>query len=846
MRPRASNLFAWLVLLACAQPGPAQTPPAAPARPQPAAAPAAKLTIEDILRWKIASSPVISPDGHRIAFLIAENDFDLSRTVRHLWLVDTETPQLRRLTQSDDGASEPRWSPDGRWLAFLSARGPSADAARDARYPQVWLLPLDPGESFPLTRAPEGVRHFRWAPDGKSVYFSAREPWAPAATALREQARRRKQDTSTQDSDRRRIEFWRAGLENRRSERVFAGDPGLGAFEPSPDGHWIAFLANGTGDPDDGSKTELWLLHLATSNVRRMTRREGEERALVWSPDSTRIAFLARRVPEIRQSQEEVFVLSVPAAAAPAPAAATPQEPQRLTRDFSGAIDRLHWPRGEALYFAAAVRTGNRLFRLVFSEGLAKPASPETLFISSPDWSPDGGSCAALLQSADALPEIVLLRPAELLVEPVKLTDLNPALQNFAVAPQQVVRWRARDGLEIEGLLTRPPGAVPGARLPLLLRIHGGPFAHRASALAESAEAQAWAARGWMVLEPNFRGSSAYGHDFGAASRGDIGGKDLEDILTGVDFAVAQAGADSQRLAVTGGSYGGYLTNLLIARTRRFQAAATLYGIFNLISDFSNSDFPSWERDYVGKFYWEDISSYLDRSPAKDAAHITTPVLLLHGEEDNNTFISNSREMYQALKALGRAVKFVRFPREGHGFREPNHRIEQFRLMAAWFELHVPGVAPAARTLATGEGVRSGPWELQVAAVRTPESYAGVRPRGQFVEVEILLRALTPAEGRYSLLLFDNVGGEVQLQSPDKTLYPEGVVTETLGQRLLARASSLVSAVVPGRDGSGAGQPSTLALAIVFDASPGARDFVLRVKDFPPVRIELPLAPAAP
>ncbi len=831
------RIFCLPAALAFAAPSHAQTRTPAPAKASAAVPGGAKLRIEDVLRWKIASSPAISPEGQRIAFLLAENDFELSRTVRHLWLVDTETRQTRRLTQTDDGAGDPRWSPDGRWLAFLSARGSQTEGARGQRPAQVWLLPLGGGESFLLTHAPEGVQQFRWAPDGSAVYFTAREPWPQAAAALREQSRRRKSDTTTQDADRRRVELWRARLDSRKAERVFAGDPGLSALEPSPDGKWVAYLSTGTGDPDDSHKTELYLLELATGRSRALTRRAGEERGPVWSPDSSRIAFLAPRMAGIRQSQAEIFQVPLAATAGPAGPASGLPEPQRLTKDFSGGIERLHWPaQGDAIYFAAAVRTGNRLFRVSLSEGVVKPASGETLFFTAPDWTPDGATCAALVEAPGALPEIALLRPAELLVEPVKLTDLNPALKQFAVAPQEVVRWKSKDGMEIEGLLTRPPDAAPGEKLPLLLRIHGGPFARRAATLSDSADVQAWAARGWLVLEPNFRGSSAYGHEFGIASRGDIGGKDFDDVLAGVDYAIAQAGADPNRLAAAGGSYGGYMTNLLIARTQRFQAATSLYGIFNLITDFSNSDFPGWERDYMTKFYWEDLAAYVDRSAMKDAARITTPVLILHGEEDNNTFLANSREMYQALKAQGRTVKFVRFPREGHGFREPNHRIEQFRLMAAWLEQHVPGFA-APKTLASGEGVRSGSWELQISAIRTPESYGGVRAKGQFVEIELLLRATSPVEGRFSLLLFDNVGGDVELSTPEKILYPEGLVTETLGQRLLAKAASQVAAIVSGTDGS----HSTLAVTIAFDAPPGAREFVLKVKDFPPVRMELPV-----
>jgi hypothetical protein len=288
-------------------------------------------------------------------------------------------------------------------------------------------------------------------------------------------------------------------------------------------------------------------------------------------------------------------------------------------------------------------------------------------------------------------------------------------------------------------------------------------------------------------------------------------------------------------MAVVGVSYGGYMTNWIVGQTTRFKAAVSSFGIFSLITDFSNSQFPSWEKDYLNQFYWEDLPVYLERSPFKNVAKITTPVLILHGDEDTNTFISNSKELYQALRALGRTVKFVRFPREGHGFEEPNHRIEEFRQMAAWLDRYALG--DEARVREVNESIRKGPWELRVARVSAPESYAGVKSAGRFVEVELLLRVAQPVEERLSLLIFDTAGSEVTLVSPERTLFPLGIAADSLGQRVLVKSSAQVVALTPDRDGNAA----ALSVAVVFDAPLGAREFLLRVKDFPPVKIELPI-----
>lgn len=784
--------------------------------------PLKRLTFEDVLQWRLAAGPAVAPDGKRIAFLLTENNLEKSRVLTHLWWVDAETRQTRRLTHLDEAVAAPQWSPDGRWLGFLSSRTVDGIAK-----PQVWLLPTDGGEAFPLTRATEGVQHWRWAADSRSVLFVTQEPLAAALATLREQEKTQKIDTLTVDAEKFRRGIWRITLSEQKAEHVFAGDFGLAEFTPSPDGKWLVYRTNHTGDADHESRMDLWLLDLTAHQAKPLVEREGQERSVVWSPDSTRVAFLAPRDPKLRYSQEEVFVLPV------AWPGARP-EPLRVTKEFRGAIEELSWKRGTSICFAAAMGAGNRISCVDANDGTLRPISAETNFLAAPDWSADGSVLGALLESSASLPEIAVLRPNGAPAEAQKLTDLNLQLKEFSLGAQEVIRWKSKDGREIEGVLIRPVGYEAAKKYPLLLDIHGGPYGRRANTLTTGNLPQAWAARGWMVLQPNFRGSSGYGHEFGLANRGDIGGRDYEDILAGVDYAIAQGWADPERLAVMGESYGGYMTNWIIGHTQRFRAAVSSFGIFSLLTDFSNSSYPSWETDYLAKFYWEDLPLYLERSPQKYVQQMQTPVLLLHGDDDDNTFISNSKEMYQALKRLNRKVKFVRFPREGHGFVEPQHVLARFRETASWLETHTPGFAGDAR--AAVEGIRNGPWELRVVKSHWVEDYAGVKPKGKFLELTMLLRAVEPAEGRYSILIFDNAGGDVSLSSSGRAFYAEGLVTETLGQKMLAKSSAQVLAAVPVKNGNAV----AIAFSIAFDLPVGTRDAELRVKDFMALRILLP------
>ena len=785
------------------------------------AIPQRSLTFEDILRWKIASAPRISPDGKKIAFLLSENNLEKSKALMHLWWVDTETKQTRRLTHLDEVVADHQWSPDGRWLGFISGRTVDGNAKS-----QVWLLPVDGGEAFPITRGPEDVEHWRWSPDSKSIYFVAAEPQSETHAAWKKKQQEQKIDTVTVDADRARNQIFRVSTATQVAEIIFAGDLGLSEIWPSPDGKWLLYSANRTGDPDHESAHNLWLLDLATRAVKPLVERGGQERSVVWSSDSSRIAFLAPRDEKLRYSQEEIFTM-------PIASLGVRPEPARLSKEFVGSAESLHWPAGNTLWFAAAVGAGNRVFALNAADGSVRATSNPAVFLTDVTWTPDGSAAAGLVESPTSLPEIAYWRNGTAQIEPQTLTTLNPQLKEFALGAQEVVRWKSRDGKEIEGVLIRPVGYDPTKKYPLLLDIHGGPYGRRSNTLNTGNLPQAWAARGWLVLQPNFRGSSGYGHEFGLGNRGDIGGRDYEDIISGVDFAIAQGWADPQRLAVMGESYGGYMTNWIIGHTQRFRAAVSAFGLFSLFTDFSNSSYPSWETDYLAKFYWEDFELYMNRSPQKFVQQMQTPVLILHGDADDNTFISNSKEMYQALKLLGRTVKFVRFPREGHGFTEPQHVLARFRETASWLETHTPGFATDAR--AAVEGVTGGGWELRVVETRIAENYAGVKPKGKFVEVTLLLRNAARTDGRYSVLVFDNAGGDVSLNAAGRTFYPEGIVSETLGQKLLAKSSSQVLAAQPESPGTGA----TLAFMVAFDLPADVREVTLRIKDFPPIKLTL-------
>jgi acetyl esterase/lipase len=367
--------------------------------------------------------------------------------------------------------------------------------------------------------------------------------------------------------------------------------------------------------------------------------------------------------------------------------------------------------------------------------------------------------------------------------------------------------------------------------------VHGGPHWHALDRL-QHLEAQVWAAEGWAVFLPNYRGSCGWGDAYGRASYRDLGGADFRDLLAGVEAVIARGAADPERMAITGGSYGGYLTSWALARSDRFRAGVSACGIYSLLADFDNSEWPAWERDYLGAYYWEDPTLYVERSVSTHVKELKAPLLLLHGEEDENTYITNSRALYRALREQGRETEMVVYPREEHGLREPSHRIDAFRRSLAWMERHVLGRGPATLALEAREvahGERPGVL-LRLVSAEASSELAGLRAEDGFcwlvvegylrAEAEVESLSLVPAGARPEVLVLDEEG------RPHR---PVGLPLEVLGQRMLLEGESGRLRAVRGKDGS----PPSLAFAAVFSVPARAARWRLRVNGYPELPFDL-------
>jgi dipeptidyl aminopeptidase/acylaminoacyl peptidase len=703
------------------------------------------------------SEVALAPDGKRIVFTVTRGSVETGEVRSRVWYFDpggprvmqrleklvglreeVDRPRARPLTSGDRDAEQPAFLADGRHVSFLST-GPWDDEPL-----QVWVLPLSGGEPERWTDSATDVTSYRWAPDGTLVYLAA-EPEPGPLAGHREERIALGFDHVVVDADRPPLAIWTLPPGGGPARRVHGGDPGIGEIALSFDGTRVAFTTNRTGDPAHWNRVDLWTLDLASGEPRQLTRRPGEEWSPRWSNDGKTVFFLAALDSSLSFSQVNAW--AVPAAGG---------VPQRV----SGAVDRdvaeiATCPDSDRLYAVIEDGVNERLWRFIPGSWRAEPLTPDPGEARSPAVKGNGELAAFVWEGPASLPEIATWTYPDDYTE--VRTDLNAEVSARADAEHRVLRWTAPDGLEIEGVLVlpAPESRAPGP-LPAIVVLHGGPADNTTNTLQRHGF-DAIAARGYAALGVNYRGSTGYGAAFNVADYRDLGGGDLQDVMAGVDLLVAEGIADPARLGIAGASYGGFLVNRAISATDRFAAAVSAYGIASFVTDFANSELSEFERDYFGAYFWEDPEAYRRISPLDDVARIDTPLLLLHGEEDTNTPLANSRELYTSLKARGAEVELVIYPREDHGFQEPAHDLDARERALDWFDRWL--LRGGESVAKVGEPVRAEGWTLLVRSAEPREdgllvvdvvlaSDREVRDRGLAITGEHPAFTLTGVDGR--------------------------------------------------------------------------------------------------
>lgn len=811
-----------------------------------------RLTPRAFLDLKIPRAPHVSPDGKRVVFEVSEADFEESRYVTRLWMADLSNEaerKPRQITFSYEGEHAPRWAPDGRWIAFLSARPdmtePPPEDEEDEHKDQLWILPAGGGEAQKLTAAKEGVREYAWAPDSRTLLFLVDEARPQPLQLVHADRRKRKVDPIVEHEEKPRRQFWEVPIQEKKPELLYTGDRGIADFSVSPKGDRIAFISNETGEPNDYHRFDLFVLDIGDPNTadkpdtdagkeaeseslpepKRLVDRPGAKFNPQWSADGTQVAFLAGRDPDLSYAQECVWIVNAEGGTA-----------TNLFESHPFDAHEIAWPREGPILALVSDRTNRPL--IAASPELVSPVTPAAEVVHCLDFgvSPDGRAIVAAMEDDLTPPELYVLQDGGKRV----LSELNKEfIERYALPRQEVIRWQTDVG-EVEGILVHPPESADkepndpttqrpslADALPLIVQVHGGPKGHAANSLRSYGQHAVWAAEGYRVLMPNFRGSEGYGHAFAVANRRDLGGGDFCDIMAGVDAVIERGLADPGRIGIMGGSYGGFMTNWAIGQTDRFSAAISMFGIFSLVTDFSNSALSRWDPEYMGAFYWEDPEIYRQCSPSSYLENIRTPVLIVHGDSDDNTNISNSREMYQALRARGVTCEFVHYPREGHGVREPNHKLDEMRRCLAWFDKHVKHTGDPLPIHRLDDKIKHEGYEIHVLRAEDGEYSGRAEEDGRLLEVSFSLASDEPVDAGWQFVLADTA-----LIGADGAECPlAGVPVNAGGGRFLVEGTGLTVNVQPD-DKTGR---LSVALTLAYSIPQEGGEFTIRIANFPPV-----------
>jgi dipeptidyl aminopeptidase/acylaminoacyl peptidase len=646
-----------------------------------AAASANVWTPELAMQFRTIPSTALSPDGRHVAYVVREPimEGEKSEYRTHIWIVAADGSRNVQYTRGESSASNPAFSPDGRWLAFTSSR-----SGRN----EIWVMPVDGGEAERLTDAESGVGRFLWAPDGARIAFTMTDPKSDE----QKERERERRDVIVADADFRNahvyvIEVQAALAGTREARQITRGEFHVTGFDWTPDGRAIVFAHQ----PDPRINTarlagDLVVVDVASGSSRTLLDDDGVHSSPLVSPDGRTVAYVSTGTQPEAIGLGDVYVIPF-AGGAPRKLADTPDRSASLVGWSSDA---------RTIYLTESVGVDRHVVALPADGGAARLVTQGEGVAGAVSLSADGSRIAFTWEDPDT--------PAEVHTSPLqrfaktKLTAVNAGVATPAYARTELLRWTSPDGLEIEGLLTYPANYQPGRRYPLALQVHGGPagvFSRTFTGAPNIYKTQVFAEHGYAVLRPNPRGSTGYGRDFRYANFRDWGFGDYEDLMSGVDHVIEMGVAHADSLVLMGWSYGGYMTSFAVTRTDRFKAASMGAGLPNLISMTTTTDIGDYLTAHMGAEIWEDYETYQRHSAMYRIANVTTPTQVIHGENDLRVPFTQGQEFYTALARRGIPTEFLILPRTPHGPQEPKLLMEVTPRILSWFERHLRNGRPA-------------------------------------------------------------------------------------------------------------------------------------------------------
>jgi len=635
-------------------------PPPSAAQENSAAANGKLLTPEGSLNVRSISDLQFSPDGSRLAFVVAEPPKEKGRA-RHVWIYEKGSGVVRQFTFSGKSESAPRWSPDGSRLAFLSNR--------EGDQQQIYVAHVNGGEGAAITKGKRSISSFEWSPNGKQIAFLAPD----AKTEAEEKKEKDKDDARVVDKDDKHARVW---LLDVASADGASADPRAMtkstwkvnslAWMPSGD----QLILEATDRPELDQYTEkIYSMQTSDGALKTLIAPRGPFFAVRISPDGKGISYIGAR--DDGPSPHDLLVLPIGAQAA---------------RNLTGAsldrpVQEYHWVKNTVLLVA---ETGFATSLVSYATDTSRhdltvsPAPTGSVSVSA------NGDIAYVSQNGTRQQEIWLWDQK---TSPQQLSHFNDEWKQFTLSAPEYYTYKSFDGTEIQAALLKPQGADDKTKLPLIALIHGGPTGRWSEAIEPWG--QLLASRGYAIFYPNIRGSVGYGQKFVESNRSDWGGGDFKDVMAGVKDLVDRGIADPNRLGIGGWSYGGYMAEWAITQTNDFKAAVSGAGMANLISEFGTEDHPQGDEWFYG-VPWEKPEGFLNGSPFLHLKDAKTPTLVLQGDADTIDPLGQSQELYRGLKRYGVESELVVYPREPHGFQEEKHLLDRLNRILAWYAKYLP------------------------------------------------------------------------------------------------------------------------------------------------------------
>jgi dipeptidyl aminopeptidase/acylaminoacyl peptidase len=622
--------------------------------------------LDSLMELKTVGDPQISPDGSKVAFVVHSVNSSRNAYDSEIWIIDVAGATPSKLINPHFTDSSPRWSGNGKGVAFLSRRAGST---------QIYVVDQVDGEPRTLTDCPTDVTYFKWSPNHRWIGYLASDGLSSEELKRRQAG----DDPIIADQNYQFSRLYIVPVKGGKAELVTLADRHVTSFDWAPDGNKIVCAGQATPRNRDTFNVDLYEIDLKTKRETPLVVQPGRDANPSYSKDGALVAFHTQAGSQNYFEARHIGIVHSGGG-----------HVRYVTENFEGDVfrggDEFWWsPDDSELIFGAGAGTRDYVFSINLKDGTSQRLLANLHGPSSFSVTPDGSHAAFVKSSNSRPPEIYIAELGGMGVQERQLSDVTPEVSDFPAIPTRTLRWKSKDGLDVEGVLRLPSGSKAGERVPLLVELHGGPtgVALEGFPVPRTYPIQLLLQEGFAVFSPNFRGSSNYGAKFRLANIKSQGFGDLDDIMTGIDMLVEQGIADPERLGVMGWSYGGFLGAWIIGHTGRFKAASIGAPGADWISWYGASDGPRevmWT--YFGGKPWDTWETYNRHSPRYSLVNAKTPSLLLHGEKD----IDSAPEIYQALTDVGTPVEFVTYPREGHGFVEPMHQRDLMSRNLMWFQ----------------------------------------------------------------------------------------------------------------------------------------------------------------